>query len=149
MLIARPASLERPRDRRLSVIDEIVLVGFRQIFLKAGPPVAHDVQAPQVELAGDEPLRGGPRRKIFLGEMVGGYGRDADAFGEAEALEQVAILTERINELSAHMQVHKKDFHSGRGLLAMVAKRRKLLDYLKRKDEGRYQKLIERLGIRR
>ena len=62
---------------------------------------------------------------------------------------QVAILTNRINELSEHMQQHKKDFHSRRGLLAMVAKRRKLLDYLKRKDESRYATLIERLGIRR
>ena len=61
----------------------------------------------------------------------------------------MAILTNRINELSLHMQQHKKDFHSRRGLLAMVAKRRKLLDYLKRKDEARYKSLIERLGIRR
>ena len=62
---------------------------------------------------------------------------------------QVAILTTRINELSEHMQQHKKDFHSRRGLLAMVAKRRKLLDYLKGKDEARYQDIIKRLGIRR
>lgn len=62
---------------------------------------------------------------------------------------QVAILTNRINELSLHMQQHKKDFHSRRGLLAMVAKRRKLLDYVKRQDEKRYQDLIERLGVRR
>lgn len=62
---------------------------------------------------------------------------------------QVAILTNRIAELSEHMQEHKKDFHSRRGLLAMVAKRRKLLDYLKAKDEGRYQSLIKELGIRR
>ncbi|MCB9984029.1 MAG: 30S ribosomal protein S15 [Rhodospirillales bacterium] len=62
---------------------------------------------------------------------------------------QVAILTTRINELSEHMQQHKKDFHSRRGLLAMVAKRRKLLDYLKGKEEARYQDLIKRLGIRR
>lgn len=62
---------------------------------------------------------------------------------------QVAIITTRIEELSQHMQTHKKDFHSRRGLLAMVAKRRKLLDYLKGKDEARYQKLIKELGIRR
>ncbi len=62
---------------------------------------------------------------------------------------QVAILTERINTLSAHMQANKKDFSSRRGLLKMVATRRKLLDYLKRKDEKRYQSLIEKLGIRR
>ena len=62
---------------------------------------------------------------------------------------QVALLTERINELSEHMGRHVKDVHSRRGLLAMVARRRKLLDYLKSKDEARYASLIESLGIRR
>ncbi len=62
---------------------------------------------------------------------------------------QAAILTERINHLSAHLQTHKKDIHSRRGLLVMVAKRRGLLDYLKRIDEKRYKSLIERLGISR
>lgn len=62
---------------------------------------------------------------------------------------QIAVLTERINQLSEHLQTHKKDFHSRRGMLVMVAKRRKLLDYLKSVEEKRYQTLIERLGIRR
>jgi len=62
---------------------------------------------------------------------------------------QVAILTTRINELSVHMQNHHKDVSSRRGLLTMVARRRKLLDYLKRIDEARYQSLIQRLNIRR
>lgn len=62
---------------------------------------------------------------------------------------QIAILTERINNLSEHMQSNKKDFGSRRGLLAMVAKRRKLLDYLKANDEGRYQAIIKKHGIRR
>lgn len=62
---------------------------------------------------------------------------------------QVAILTERINYLTDHFKTHKKDNHSRRGLLTMVSKRRSLLDYLKRKDEGRYQTLIEKLGLRR
>lgn len=62
---------------------------------------------------------------------------------------QVAILTERINNLSEHMQANKKDFSSRRGLLKMVANRRSLLDYLKRKDVKRYASLIEKLGIRR
>lgn len=62
---------------------------------------------------------------------------------------QVAILTERINTLSTHLQTHVKDIHSRRGLLTMVAKRRSLLDYLKKVDEKRYQDLIERLNIRR
>ena len=62
---------------------------------------------------------------------------------------QVAILTERINNLTDHFKTNKKDNHSRRGLLAMVATRRKLLDYVKRKDEARYAKLIAELGIRR
>ena len=62
---------------------------------------------------------------------------------------QVALLTERIVTLTEHFKVHKKDNHGRRGLLMMVAQRRKLLDYLKGKDEGRYQDLIKRLGIRR
>lgn len=62
---------------------------------------------------------------------------------------QVALLTERINELSVHMQSNKNDMSSRRGLLAMVAKRRKHLDYIKSKDEPRYKALIEKLGIRR
>ncbi len=61
---------------------------------------------------------------------------------------QVAILTERINNLTEHFKVHRKDNHSRRGLLKLVSQRRKLLDYLKRKDFDRYQKLIERLGLR-
>ena len=61
---------------------------------------------------------------------------------------QVAILTARIRELTEHMKVHKKDFHSRRGLLIMVGKRRRLLQYLRNKDFGRYQTLIQRLGLR-
>ena len=62
---------------------------------------------------------------------------------------QVAILTARINELNEHLQSHKKDFHSRRGLLKMVGKRRGLLDYLKSKDIEAYRQLIEKLGIRK
>jgi small subunit ribosomal protein S15 len=62
---------------------------------------------------------------------------------------QVAILTERINNLTGHFKDHKKDNHSRRGLLTMVSSRRSLLDYLKKKDEARYSKLIAALGIRR
>ncbi|MGI9481295.1 MAG: 30S ribosomal protein S15 [Hyphomicrobiales bacterium] len=62
---------------------------------------------------------------------------------------QVAILTERINNLTGHFQSHKKDNHSRRGLLKMVSQRRKLLDYVKAKEEARYQDLIKKLGIRR
>lgn len=61
---------------------------------------------------------------------------------------QVAILTTRIRQLTEHMKQHKKDFHSRRGLLIMVGKRRKLLQYLKDKDFNRYQGLIQSLGLR-
>ncbi|MCX7827654.1 MAG: 30S ribosomal protein S15 [Thermanaerothrix sp.] len=61
---------------------------------------------------------------------------------------QVAILTHRIRELTEHMREHPKDFHSRRGLLAMVGKRRKLLSYLKEKDFGRYKSLVQKLGLR-
>lgn len=62
---------------------------------------------------------------------------------------QVAVLTERINNLTEHFKHHKKDNHSRRGLLRLVANRRSLLDYLKRKDEPGYRELIAKLGIRR
>lgn len=62
---------------------------------------------------------------------------------------QVAILTERINNLTEHFKAHVKDNHSRRGLLKMVSQRRTLLDYVKRKDEARYKALIAKLGIRR
>lgn len=62
---------------------------------------------------------------------------------------QVAILSERITELTEHFKTHKKDHHSRRGLLKMVSQRRRLLDYLKGKDQNRYKKLIDSLGIRK
>ncbi len=62
---------------------------------------------------------------------------------------QVALLSQRIKDLTGHLQSHKKDHSSRRGLIAMVSKRRKLLDYLRRKDEERYLKLIQSLGLRR
>ena len=61
---------------------------------------------------------------------------------------QVAVLTERIINLTEHLKTHKKDFHSRRGLLMMVGQRRRLLDYMKRKEVGRYNSIIERLGLR-
>ena len=62
---------------------------------------------------------------------------------------QVALITERITTLTEHLKVHAKDFHSRRGLLMLVGRRRRLLDYLKRKDEARYRSQIERLSLRR
>ena len=62
---------------------------------------------------------------------------------------QVALISERINQLTDHFKTHKKDHHSRRGLLKLVGQRRRLLDYLKNKDTARYKKLIEGLGIRK
>ena len=62
---------------------------------------------------------------------------------------QIAILTERITYLTEHFKVHKKDHHSRRGLLKIVGQRRRLLDYVKKKDDARYKTIIEKLGIRR
>ncbi len=80
-------------------------------------------------------------------EIVDDFGTTAGDTGSPEV--QVAILTERIQNLTEHMKSHNKDFASRRGLLMMVGQRRRLLDYLKRKDAQRYLKLIERLGIRK
>ncbi len=80
-------------------------------------------------------------------EIVDEYKRDSADTGSPEV--QVALLSARINHLTEHFQKHKHDHHSRRGLLRMVNQRRKLLDYLKGKDQGRYQDLISRLGLRR
>ncbi len=80
-------------------------------------------------------------------ELIQKYATKAGDTGSPEV--QVAILTERINNLTGHFKDHKKDNHSRRGLLKMVSARRGLLDYLKRKDEGRYTRIIGELGIRR
>ena len=80
-------------------------------------------------------------------EIIAAYGRTPEDTGSPEV--QVALLTERINELTAHLKDHPKDHHSRRGLLKMVGQRRGLLDYLKRNDIEGYRNLIERLGIRK
>lgn len=80
-------------------------------------------------------------------ELIKEYARGEADTGSPEV--QVAILTERIRNLTEHLQTHKKDFHSRRGLLVMVGQRRSLLDYLKKKSRERYATLIERLGLRR
>jgi small subunit ribosomal protein S15 len=80
-------------------------------------------------------------------EIIKTYATKAGDTGSPEV--QVAILSERISSLTDHFKVHVKDNHSRRGLLKLVSQRRQLLDYLKRIDDGRYRKLIERLGIRR
>ena len=80
-------------------------------------------------------------------ELIKEYATKDGDTGSPEV--QVAILTERITNLTEHFKSHKKDNHSRRGLLKLVSQRRTLLDYVKRSDEQRYQTLIERLGIRR
>ncbi|HYM03255.1 MAG TPA: 30S ribosomal protein S15 [Stellaceae bacterium] len=80
-------------------------------------------------------------------ELVQEYARKAGDTGSPEV--QIAILSERIRNLTEHLSTHKKDFHSRRGLLVMVGQRRSLLDYLKRVDAARYDEVIGRLGLRR
>jgi len=79
--------------------------------------------------------------------LVSEYATGTDDTGSPEV--QVALLTERIVNLTGHLKTHAKDFHSRRGLLILVGRRRRLLDYLSRKDSIRYQGLIGRLGLRR
>ncbi len=79
--------------------------------------------------------------------VVESYGKHATDTGSPEV--QVALLTERINHLTEHLKVHKKDHHSRRGLLMMVGKRRRQLRYLEDQDVERYRSLIEKLGLRR
>ncbi len=80
-------------------------------------------------------------------ELVKKYGRGENDTGSTEV--QVAILTTRINNLTEHLKIHKKDFHSRRGLLVMVGQRRRLLDYLNANSNDRYAGLIKSLGLRR
>jgi len=80
-------------------------------------------------------------------DLIKKFARKENDTGSPEV--QVAILTTRITNLSEHFRTHKKDNHSRRGLLKLVSQRRKILDYVKSKDENRYKTLIEQLGIRR
>jgi small subunit ribosomal protein S15 len=80
-------------------------------------------------------------------ELIGGYKRKANDTGSPEV--QVALLTSRIGELTEHLKLHPKDYSSRRGLLAMVSRRRSLLDYLKHVDPNRYLEIIKRLEIRK
>ncbi|WP_461204416.1 30S ribosomal protein S15 [Clostridium sp. DL1XJH146] len=80
-------------------------------------------------------------------ELIKEYATHEGDTGSPEV--QIALLTERINQLNEHLKVHKKDHHSRRGLLMMVGKRRGLLNYLKKQDIERYRSLIKRLGLRK
>ena len=80
-------------------------------------------------------------------QVVKQYQRTGKDTGSPEV--QIALLTERINSLAEHFEAHVKDFHSRRGLLKLVSQRRKLLDYLRRKDADKYRSIIERLSLRK
>jgi small subunit ribosomal protein S15 len=80
-------------------------------------------------------------------ELIGQYGRDEADTGSPEV--QIALLTRRISDLTAHVQTHAKDHHSRRGLLKLVGQRRRLLNYLQKNDLEGYRKLIQELGLRR
>ncbi len=80
-------------------------------------------------------------------DLISQYRAHDSDTGSAEV--QIALLTERITTLTEHFKIHNKDHHSRRGLLMLVGKRRRLLDYLKKKDINRYRKIIEQLGIRK
>ena len=80
-------------------------------------------------------------------ELIGKFATTKGDTGSPEV--QVAILSERIINLTEHLKIHKKDFHSRRGLLMMVGQRRRLLDYVKRKEVTRYEKLVKEMGLRR
>ena len=80
-------------------------------------------------------------------EILSTYAKHEGDTGSTEV--QVALLTERINELTEHLKVHKKDNHSRRGLLKMVGQRRNMLNYLQKNDEERYKVLVEKLGLRK
>ena len=85
--------------------------------------------------------------KELKSQIIDKYKRDEKDTGSPEV--QIAILTERINELTEHLKVHKKDNHSRRGLLKMVGKRRNLLNYLAKKDINRYREIVKQLGLRK
>ncbi|MBK7500937.1 MAG: 30S ribosomal protein S15 [Ignavibacteriales bacterium] len=80
-------------------------------------------------------------------EIISKFGKDSNDSGKSEV--QIALLTKRINDLTSHFDAHKKDHHSRRGLMMMVGKRRRLLDYLIKKDIARYRAIIKELNIRK
>ena len=85
--------------------------------------------------------------KEKIAEIAKDFGRSANDTGSVEV--QVALLTAQINSLTEHMKANKKDYSSNRGLLKMVGRRRKMLEYLKREDVNRYRELVQKLGLRK
>ena len=88
-----------------------------------------------------------PLTKVQKQDIIKKYGKSATDSGSTEV--QIAILTDRINDLSSHFSSHKKDNHSRTGLLRMVGKRRRLLDYLQSRNIDRYRKIVDELGLRK
>jgi small subunit ribosomal protein S15 len=88
-----------------------------------------------------------PLTKETTQKIIEKFGKNPQDTGETEV--QIALLTTRIQDLTEHLKIHKKDHHSRRGLLKMVGQRRRLLDYLTRKDVERYRNIIKELNIRR
>lgn len=131
----------------MTLLDDIPAVA---IWKKAVPK-----KTPPIQATSQPALSGRSNQKVFSmsitaekkQELIKKFATKEGDTGSPEV--QVAILTERINNLTEHFKTNKKDNHSRRGLLTMVATRRKLLDYVKGKDEARYTKLITELGIRR
>jgi small subunit ribosomal protein S15 len=114
------------------------------------PTVLDDIPALAAEIGGFNPKQKEPPMSITAErkqQLIKEYANGANDTGSPEV--QVAILSERIANLTEHFKGHNKDNHSRRGLLKMVSNRRSLLDYLRKTDEQRYQTLIERLGLRR
>ena len=88
-----------------------------------------------------------PLAREMKQQVITEYARIEGDTGSAEV--QIALLTERINQLTEHFQVHKKDYHSRRGLLKLVGQRRRLLDYLKSRKADKYRQLVKELGLRK
>ena len=86
-------------------------------------------------------------QKVTKSKVMKEHGTHAKDTGSAEV--QIALFTEKIKQLTEHLKTHKKDNHSRRGLLAMVSKRRRLLDYLSKKDHKRYEAVVKKLQLRR
>jgi small subunit ribosomal protein S15 len=134
-----PKAFERRRHGFLTALDDI----------PARPPPDEPGLEPEAQGFFKSNLKGyamsitAERKNALVKE----FAQKAGDTGSPEV--QVAILTERINNLTGHFKTHNKDNHSRRGLLKLVSSRRSLLDYLKKKDESRYKTLIEKLGIRR
>ena len=142
----RVAFVERLRgEKRFDGVEELVAQMHRDVEEAARSVLASDVREPA--RAATPFLRLMSLTKDKKSELIGKYGRADDDTGSAEV--QVALLTERINELTEHLRTHSKDHHSRRGLLMLVGKRRRLLRYLERTDLERYRALVADLGLRR